>query len=768
MIRKRSLLILLGWSAALFAETPDKHIRVIMDTSKSLWINDPSGYVKLAAAMFYDLALGTFEQRDSFKLALFNPDWPDWKKTGQRPGPITPDLVITPNRDANGRAQFVQRILAMHYDARQTYFSPCFQWALDDFKASGTQVKDNRVIVLITDGVPDWKEADGDALSSLATQLHQENIQVYVIAFSKEIIDNKGWFQSTLRMNQADGVVGDVTERADASKLVTDTLEVFRRSFGYSRESLGASPAQIDVAANATLKRAAVVALFPSNGEVGFQLTPPAGSAMSQEQRESAVPDPHGKGPKPLSYAFKWLVPPEKGLYRFHNTGASPSEVAVLRPIDVEAVIRGRNGGPVNVVMADNPTDMEVLVRSTTGSGDPGKDIELCFKYHYFTKEDSSNPNFTCEKAGALTNEGRVFVIRPRFVKDPRPPAGTEYVPGSKYQGYLEVVIRQNEVTVERSGERMHPVQVYPYVAINPSIDQGTARADDRELLRAADEGCVTFKFLGDKKALREKNYRLGVRLNSPMKLEGPFRGARFRLDGREFDVTVGNGVWQGRMPFDPSSLSSRDHKVCVAVGQPLSGGNKKLKVHFGLQTDSDPYYEELNVISPDIGIQINIAEPDFWQIWKPWLVWLLTLLLMGLMYLFWRSRRLLPPDLAVSLADADGSQPGHDRAEMTGAKLGEASFASRWVGMGQARPIISLTGDKELGWVRPAGEELFLFSPAKGYGLVAEEINGEWRPKEARGDGLLLLEAGKRYRIGTGKDSRLFRLDYSASRPQV
>jgi len=147
-------------------------------------------------------------------------------------------------------------------------------------------------------------------------------------------------------------------------------------------------------------------------------------------------------------------------------------------------------------------------------------------------------------------------------------------------------------------------------------------------------------------------------------------------------------------------------------------------------------------------------------QIWKQWLLLLLTGLLMLLSYLFLRNRRLLPPDLAVSLGDSE--------AELTRSKLGEGSFGSRWLGLTETRPVISLTGDKELGSVQPVAEELFLFLPARGFGLVMEEVDGAWRQIEVRGDGALMLQAGRRYRAGTGKDARFFRLDYSESRPKV
>ncbi len=378
------------------ADTPDKHIRVIVDTSQSLHKNDPSGFVKLATSLFYDLALDTLNPRDTIKIAFFNPHWQDWEKTNIAPSPITPNQVLEPKHDAAGRAQFVQQMRSTRYDAAQTYFSPCFQWALDDLKASRTSTKDNRVIVLITDGVPDWKQKDGDMLAALVPQLHDEHIQVYVLAFSKEIMANHDWFKNTLRLGQTDGTAGDAKESEDASHLLTDMLEIFGRSFGYSREPQGSAPAQIDVAGGTSIERAVVVALYQQAGEPGFELKPPSGTPMSQQQREIGVPDPDGRGEKrPVSYAFKWLVPPLKGSYGFRATGPQPSEVAVLRPVHVEPEIRSHNGRSIHAVLADKPAEMEVLVHPTAGGSDPGEKIRVGFYLHYLKEDDDSQGSQT-------------------------------------------------------------------------------------------------------------------------------------------------------------------------------------------------------------------------------------------------------------------------------------------------------------------------------------------------------------------------------------
>jgi hypothetical protein len=741
-------------AAAAYAETPHRHIRVIMDTSLSLRQNDPSGYVKLATALFYELAMGTSDNPDTFKLAFFHPSWSDWKATGKAPSPITPELVLTADHDPSTREAFVKRILSTPYDAKMTYFSPGFQWALSDLRASGTGTKDNRAIVLITDGVPDWKEADGDALGALSVEIKKEGIKVYVLAFSKEVNQNSGWFNKALQLGPL-----DVKERPDANNLLSDILEIFSRSFGFSYEPLGAAPGKIDVVSNINPRRAAVVAVYPAAGAVGFEIKPPQGPAVTQERRETSSPL-SGKDVHPVSYAFKWLSPAWKGFYDFRATGPAPSAVAILRSIDVVAEVTGVNGEQINAVMADKPAEMQVLVRSTAGgSNDPGSNIRIGYYLRYFDEDDRSNPNLFSERddPGTPTSEGRVFRIQPRFVASPL--YHGQPFKGDRYPAFIELVVLQNGVPVELGGRRPHQVTVYPYVSISPYPNNRPAEmAGGKDILSAGDEGCVTFQFQGNKNGLTRDSYRMGIRTAEPFRMDGPFRGARFRMDGQE----LRDGRWQANINFDPRRLGMDSHQLCVSVGRPTSGTERTVPFHFGLQIagTSDPYYEQLRAVDPDLSIQIHIAEPDFMQVWKPWLLLLLTMLLMSLFYLFLRNRRLLPPDLAVSLADTEGY--------LTRAKLGEGSFGSRWLGLTETRPIISLTGDKELGSVRPVTEELFLFLPARGFGLVMEEADGVWRPVEARGDGAFSLQAGRRYRAGTGKDTRFFRLDYSESRPKV
>src|SRR5262249_17959403 len=141
-------------------------------------------------------------------------------------------------------------------------------------------------------------------------------------------------------------------------------------------------------------------------------------------------------------------------------------------------------------------------------------------------------------------------------------------------------------------------------------------------------------------------------------------------------------GEWQTRVPFKVSGLGSQNHTFCMQVGRPTTQRTANLKVHFGLIKDSDQYYQQLNEVQPDLEVTFNVAAPGFWQNWGSWLILLLGLLLSYLLLLFWKYRRTLPPDMAVSLGDGTPA--------LTPARLAETSMASRWFGLPQDRPVIS------------------------------------------------------------------------------
>ena len=653
-------------------------------------------------------------------------------------------------------------MLDVPYESPYTYFSPCLKFAYNDLK--GKDARDQKIIVFITDGRPDPPtiKLDAEKIAALVPQLKESGIKVYVLAFGPEAA--KDWFDNAFGFAPHGTTKGETFASEDASHLLDNMLDIFSRSFGYSRQNV-TNQSQIDVTSGATRDRAVVVSLYKPGDEPGFQLTAPDGTSVGGDSmlEVRGKPDPKARREgkpiqgHPVSYAYQWLHKPSKGNYGFKSTRATPIQVAVLYPNPLDITLRRNKNNPIDAVMAGKPAPMEVVISPSSGAGgDPGP-IRVLYVLHYLSMDDHLQPDpLPAADEGTITPDGKVFLIKPEFVKDLQLPHS------NPYQGYIDIIVmpKDKEIVVAQKGDQMYPVQVYPFVSIQPTPPDVTLRYGNHDVLAGGDDGCAEFHFQpqGKTNALSDGRYTLGVRIDPPIALTGGWRGAKIRFDGKVMD-SASQSLWQAVMPFDPRNMTAKSHNLCVQVVAPTRAEKSQMNVQFGVWPNTDDRYQRLNVVDPLLA-HVNIEAPSFWQIWKPWLFLLLTMLLMYLTYLYWKFRQLLPPDLTVSLADTAG--------RLTAAKLGEASFASRWLGLPQDRPVISLSGDKTLGSVRPLTQELFVFVPAKGFGSVMVEVQGEWRPLEPRGDGSWLLEGGKKYRVGTSTDSRFFRLDYAETRPGV
>jgi hypothetical protein len=758
------LATLIAFLPPLRAETPIKHIRVIVDTSMSLHQNDPSGLVKLSTELLFDLALKELDKNDTFKVASFDTGW---KKT-DLPRTLDNRFTTKPGWEASEVSAFHRKMRSLEYKAPWTYFSPCIQWAMDDLQSSGT-LKDNRVIVLITDGKPDPHaiEADQKRLAELRRSLHDNNIRVFVLAFGPEV--NQDWFNEAFQFNSKEGPVGEAFAGGDANHLLTDMLQIFSRSFGFSKETIkDPSRPKIDVAKNLTLLRAVVVALYQDKaGLPDFRLSAPPGKSMGPDEKgtESAEHDPQydkRKAWRPVSYAFQWLQPPEKGEYGFDTHGMAPAEVAVLRPVRVQSTIRPYGANSMDVVMAGKPAPMEVLVSPGPGTaGDPGKDITVRFYLKYLSQDDrgenSGKVYLPDQGEGRPTPEGRVFVIRPEFIKNPR-----DAPPGQPYQAFIDVEVTQYDTPVHRMGALMHKVEVYPYLSVGVNPNPATAiTKDGKDQIQSGKQGCAEIRLSDDTQSLKAERYTLAARIDNLPPNSGAWRGAKFYFDSDELGDSGRNTTWQSIETWKVSELTGKPHKFCVAAGVPAwQDLGRQLNVHFGLWHDgADSNERQLNVVE-DLAVTASIAAPDFWQTWGPWLILLLTMLMMYLLFLLLRSRQTLAPDLGVSLASGGGN--------LMPATLGVKSPLSSWLGFPEEKLVLSLAGDRELGTVRSVRDELFAFAPNQGFRNVSVQSNGSWLPLEASGDGSYLVSAGKIYRAGIGGDLYSFRLEYSANRPRL
>ncbi len=755
-------IVFLTTLGAQTAETPQKHIRVVVDTSGSLHHTDPSGYVKLSAELFYDLAVKEFYANDTFAVAHF-PDHgdPGWRKSKEPPQTIDVRRYVDNEQkhDAPAVSAFRLKIRNLPYTSDYTYFSPCFQWALDDLKTVGTP-RDNRVIVLITDGISDAQDADAERLSRMADTLRQNNIRVFVLAFGDASQD---WFSRALRIGQS-GVQGAVFGGVDSKHLLFDMVEIFSRSFGFSKDPVAADSSTIDVAHDRTLQSAAVIALYTKPRKPEFKLTPPSGHAVGADRvnTEAAVRDssPHADVAKAtdVSYAYEWLTSPEKGTYRFESNGVRPDEIVVLRPVRVRSTIGVYQGNPTDVVMAGKPAPMEVLVSQLDGStGDPGQDIRIKYNLRYFKPDDGgrdANDYAPSPESGTPTSEGRVFLIQPDFAKDP---SGTE--PGKPYQGYIDVEVSQFDSPVARMS-KMHPVTVYPYLSVGviPNPVQ-VLSSSGKEEIEGGQAGCASeIKFVDNSQSLTADRYTLSVRLLNPPESSGAWNGAKFQFDGIEF-----SGIGAATEMLSPEDLGKPKHRFCVIAGTPSRADpDRQLQVHFGLwRNGADANEQKLNIVD-DMDAKVNIAAPDFWHMFKPWLLLLLTALLMYLLILLLRSKYGLAPDLGVVLGAGSGGAAG-------GGPRGEG-FGWGWLGLPQDMPVLSLDGAREVGRVKPKRDGLYVFRPGPGFQNVCRQSKdawGEWLPIEPESDGSFRLAAGVTYRAGTS-DAHLFRVEYSHQRPGI
>jgi hypothetical protein len=745
------------------AEVPLKHIRVIVDTSASLHHTDPSGYVKLSTELFYDLAVKEFNANDTFKVLHF-PDRgdPRWKKATEPPEIVDDQKYVNSQtgHELNKVSEFHLKIRSLPYTSEYTYFSPCFKWALEDLKASGTTRKDNRVIVLITDGISDAEAADTERLSKMVPELRDNNIQVFVLAFGEASQD---WFTRAFGFGGGPGVgvKGDVFAGVDSKHLLSDMVEIFSRSFGFSRQTIPAGQDLIDVARNLTLQNAAVIALYRQPGKPEFKLVPPGGQSIGASRifTEAAAPDPGARAPStPVSYAYQWLDSPAQGSYRFVPDGPRPDEIAVLRPVRVKSTIRSFQGNSIDVAMAGKQAPMEVLVSLMDGSnGDPGQDIHVKFHIKYLKQDDEGRDanDYPGEpEKVAVTPEGRVFEIQPPFIKNP-----TGWPLNEAYPAFIDVEITQFDTPVDRMGDLMHPVTVYPYHSVGVQPNPAIVTSNGKDVIHRGQEGCVSsLHFVDNTQNLASEPYTLAVRLLDPTGTGTAWTGARFRFDGKEFSGLGSD--WQATEAVDPKELAQGKHTFCVIADDPSVQGPQDLQIHFGFWRNSaDANERQLNIVD-DLVVKATIAAPDFWQIWSPWLMLLLTALLCLLLLLLLRSKHELAPDLGVALGARSGLPAS--------ASAGGRTFGWGWLGFPQERPVFSMDGDREIGTVKPSRDDLFIFHPGRGFGNVSEMSGGNWVPVQPGEDGSYRLAAGITYRAGMNNDIHLFRIEYSQERPRI
>src|SRR5207245_2385616 len=123
---------------------------------------------------------------------------------------------------------------------------------------------DRRVIILITDGVPE--DPDKEILRrELAPQLISENIRLYVLALGPQASSH----QQEIQELTGGGAVSQILVDADGSTIPQKMIQIFSRSFGYTAGSgtVDSESANIDLEGQQTPDNVAVVIFWRKPNE---------------------------------------------------------------------------------------------------------------------------------------------------------------------------------------------------------------------------------------------------------------------------------------------------------------------------------------------------------------------------------------------------------------------------------------------------------------------------------------------------------------------
>src|SRR6185295_13944927 len=233
-MRRHVVLLLLvattAWASPAQAET---HVRVVLDTSQSMRTNDPARLATLSTLLLHDLAQTNSTLGDSFEVVPFHP-------TQRWASPADPPPIGTGPRlraDYRNRTALARSLGALAYDARWTYWYPGLREATAELEATPGGAADGRVLVLVTDGLPEdlTRDAEEERIrKDLLPRLRAAGIRLYVLGFGPEAAPHRAFFDELV--NGPGGVsLGKVFVDPDGSRLVENMIELFSQGFGYTQ-----------------------------------------------------------------------------------------------------------------------------------------------------------------------------------------------------------------------------------------------------------------------------------------------------------------------------------------------------------------------------------------------------------------------------------------------------------------------------------------------------------------------------------------------------
>lgn len=735
--------------AALFAAPAfaGDHVRVILDVSGSMRNNDSGQIALLATALLHDLAQPNPTRGDSFEVIPFDQSWA-WLDPSDPPPRSTRQALTSAFEQ---RDRFVRELFALSYTAQQTHYYPGLRRAIDDLAGLAAGNQDVRVVVLVTDGLPErFREAERALIvDQLLPVIEQHRLRLYVLAFGPEAHRHRDFFDP-LVTGPTGADLGAIFVDPDGSRLLEHMLAIFGRSFGYAPDAARALPVATLELGRDTPQRVAVVVATPRpQPPTRLQLAAPPGGGTNAGPLQT-TPAPGG------SYALRWVLAPDAGAYRL-DTDVLRGTVAVVRPTKLELEVRPAPPAQQAArVIAGRPFPVHLLVRPATGAGaDPGP-VTVQFREHgertleprpdrttgYEWSEDWKAP---VSSAGTVTPDGRVFELRTAFPEN-RERAGALYV------GHLEVEVSRREALVATlSGLTAHRVEVHPPLALTPRPLEQTART----ALGRHETACASFRLdlNGHLPHPDRPRYaaRAALELADPALLDDELRQASFTLDDRPLEV-VGRpssnpGEWyQGRELSVEELLG--DHEICLTTGKPRSGdpaASLPLLVRFTLL---EAPYDDLQVVEP-FTFRARIAPPTVLERWGPAILGLALALSLLMMLWHLRDHATLPDDLGYAI--------GREGDALTHRPFPAPSPWARLFAHTGERPAALPGEDAPLGWLRPAGRELFQVRLPRGYEI--EPLEPGDPPIDRRRRATLAIR--RTYRIRGPRGRYLMRLEY-------
>jgi von Willebrand factor type A domain len=695
-INLTSKLLLLLWSAML-ARAGD-HVRVIFDTSKSMRSNDAPRLAALSTALLYDLANLNISRGDSFEVLPFDSTWP-FKLWTSGPPPVhtKPQLLA----QHGGRLAFLEELRKTGYDAQNTYYFPPLKVAIDDLKKTPGGTSDRRVVVLITDGVPE--DPDKHLITDLVSQAVSFNIRLYILALGPEAAAHSQELHEILGGPDKGALFVDPT----GENLLGHMIEIFSRSFGFTAEKpkLLTSTLPLDLEGSQKPASVAVVSYWRNPKAPSLNLSPPVGHGLNNPEGLHTAEETRG------SYAVRWIVTPGPGMFSLaaDSPGAS---VAVLRPSRLSVEIRPQPGKSIQYTMAKVELPARVLVRPPGGAkGDPGP-VDLSFQTHgpktasgYMWDGKPEGPTST----GTVTPDGRHFDVLPIFPPDP--------VESHEYTGWLTTEVRRGEAVIGTEAAR---VLVYPFLRLSPSPpDVNAAIGGEVRALQHRETACATFAYQLDGALPHpdRPSYSLRATIDPAMSGDPHLNRARFTLDGvvlAFFGVPGPNpGEWYTGKTLSREVLLG-PHQLCVQAGRPKDADPAKpVEIPIQLELTESPY-DLLPVVLP-VKLIAYFSPASFLEQNAVWISLALLLLALALLALAFRGK----PDIPSGLEFASSREGSADR--MSAFALAPRWPALHFLGLNRDHPVTAEHGTVTLGWVKPVTLELYRFSPTPGVTLLGD-----------------------------------------------